>query len=311
VSIPRDPGQAPPRPDLTFLRHRGRPRRPAPPPPPVPVTERRPSPPAPTPPPALAPPAAAGSLLDLSPPAPAPPAATPALPAPVAAAAAAAGSSLDLSPSAAVPTGPQPSAPSVRHPVLLVRDARRAGAGAPTRLTAAEPTVTLTRVQSGTGALEIVLTRAAAAGDLSMGCVFQTADGTEAVVQAVGDVTTGPPGARLPLVRWKAQPDRETLHLDQRQVTRLRRALIYGVSPSVSVLTWQGALVITTFGGARIEVPIDHTPFSGTLALLTIYNVDGELVLRAEMGEHHGPPEMAAQAFDYHVPWIDGRRPLT
>jgi uncharacterized protein involved in tellurium resistance len=195
--------------------------------------------------------------------------------------------------------------------VLLVRDARRASSSSPTRLTAAEPTVTLTRVQSGTGALEVVLTRAAAAGDLSMGCVFQTTEGTEAVVQSVGDVTTGPAGARLPLVRWKAQADGEIVHGDLRQVTGLRRALLYGFSPAVSVLTWQGALVITTFGGARIEVPIDHAPFSGTLALLTIYNVDGELVLRSEMGEHHGPPEMAAHAFDYQVPWLDGRRPLT
>src|SRR5690606_32733096 len=130
-----------------------------------------------------------------------------------------------------------------RRPARRVRDARRTAPTGPTRLTASEPTVTLTRLQSGTGALEVALTRSPAAGDLSMGCVFETAEGTEAVVQSLGDVTTGPPGSVLPLVRWKAQADQEVMHVDLRQVRSLRRALVYGYSPSVSMLTWQGALV--------------------------------------------------------------------
>jgi uncharacterized protein involved in tellurium resistance len=295
VTIPRDPHTAPARPDLTFLRHRGRPAPQAPPPPPVPVVQRHPEPPPAPPSQPLAPPASRGSSLDLTPPAPA----------------AGRGSSLDLTPPAAPPVGPaSSSAAATRHKVLPVREARRAPAGAPTRLAAAEPTVTLTRVQSATGALELALTRASSAGDLSMGCVFQLADGTEAIVQALGDVTAGPPGAVLPLVRYKHHGDSETLHLDLRQVGSLRRALIYAYSPSIAILSWQGVLVATTYGGARIEIPFDRPPFSGTLALLTIYNVDGELVLRAEMEDHHGPPEMAAKAFDHHLAWLEGRQPL-
>jgi uncharacterized protein involved in tellurium resistance len=192
-----------------------------------------------------------------------------------------------------------------------VRQARRTAGAAATRLTRAEPTVTLSRIQSGTGALELVLTRAASAGDLALGCVFELADGTGAVVQQLGGATAGPPGTVRPVVRWKARPDGESLLIDLRRVADLRRALIYGYSPSVAVLSWNGVLVATTYGGARIEFAVAHPPFSGTLALLTIHNVHGELVLRAEMDEHHGPPEMAAVAWDHHLPWIDGRTPLT
>jgi uncharacterized protein involved in tellurium resistance len=303
---PLDPGTAPPRPDLTFLRHRARPAKPAsppPPPPPVPTRQRppdrAPSPapldlgPPPAPPPAPAP--NAGSPLDLTPPAPS----------------AGSGSSLDLFPTGP-PVGapPAPTAPAGRHRVPFARDARRTAGSSATRLTTAEPTVTLTRIQSGTGALELTLVRPASAGDLSLGCVFQLADGTEGVVQQLGGVTAGPAGSVLPVARWKARPDGETITFDLRQVNALRRALVYGYSPSIAVLAWSGVLVVTTYGGARIETPIAHAPFSGTLALLTILNVGGELVLRVEMDPYHGPPEMAAVAFDHHVPWLDGRTPL-
>jgi uncharacterized protein involved in tellurium resistance len=333
MSIPRNPREAPPRPDLTFLRHRGRRPAPAPPPPPpVPLTQRHPGPPAPSPPapspPAPsppAPPATSGSPLDLTPPA-APPATTgspldltpPAAPAATTGSSldlgppVSPGSSLDLGPPAAAPPSSTAPGPATRHRPPTVRDARRTAEGsAPTRLAGAHPTVTLTRLQSGTGALELSLTRPASAGDLALGCVFELADGVEAVVQELGGVTAGPPGTPLPVVRWKGRADGESLFVDLRRVRDLRRALVYGYSPSVAVLAWSGVLVITTYGGARIEVPIESGSFSGTLALLTIYNVAGELVLRAEMDGHHGPPETAAVAYDHHLPWLDGRTPLT
>jgi uncharacterized protein involved in tellurium resistance len=283
VTIPRDPRQAPARPDLGWLRRRARPPKPAPPPPPVAAHLRQP------------PPAAT--------PAPEPPRAEPGR------------SSLDLGPTPEpAPAAPsEPAAPAVgrggRRP-LEVRSARRVSPSGPTRLTAAEPTVTLTRLQSGAGALEIALTRSSSAGDLAMGAVIETTERTEAVVQAYGDTKSAPADARLPLARLKGRDDGETLTFDLRQVRVLRRALVYGYSPSVSMLAWRGVLVLTLYSGARIDVPFDLAPFSGTLALLTIYNVAGELVIRAELDEYHGPPEMVAQAYDHRLPWLDGRRPL-
>jgi uncharacterized protein involved in tellurium resistance len=191
-----------------------------------------------------------------------------------------------------------------------VREARRATTGKATRLSAAEPTVTLTRVQSGTGALEVALTRAPSAGDLAIGAVYQLDDGTEGIVQSLGDALSGPAGVALPVLRLKRRPEGELLTVDLRRVTDLRRALVYGYSPTTAALAWQGVVVVGTYGGARIEVPIDREPFTGTVALLTIYNVGGELVLRSEMEPFAGPPETAAVAFDYHLPWLEGRRPV-
>jgi hypothetical protein len=68
-------------------------------------------------------------------------------------------------------------------------------------------------------------------------------------------------------------------------------------------------IVTTTYGGARIEAPFDRPPSPVTLAMLSIYNVDGELVLRAEMEDIAGPPEAAALAYDYQLAWLEGRLP--
>lgn len=166
--------------------------------------------------------------------------------------------------------------------------------------------MTLSRLQSGTGSLEVALVRAASAGDLSLGCAYQLADGHESAVQSLGDATTGPRGAALPLLRWAGAGMRETVTIDLRQVGRLRRAMFYGFSPSVSGVAWDGVLTATTYGGARAEVAFDRPRFSGTMVLMTIYNVRGELVLRAEREEFYGPPEHAAEGFGFQLPWLDG-----
>jgi uncharacterized protein involved in tellurium resistance len=339
VSAGRDPAQAPRRADLTFLRHRAKPR-PARPEPVPHSTIDMTRPPRPNRPPSTAPGSAApgpaaqaaprpdGSLdlsLDLSGPAPStPPAAAP--PAPGSATRPAASPlntapadlSLDLS---ASPVPRLPSAPSVpgaapnprprstRHRVAPVLAARRAPNGSVTRLGPGSPTVALSRIQSGIGGLEFALTRASAAGDLSLGCVYELDDGLESVVQALGERMTGPPGASLPLVRLKPRPDGAAITFDLRRVRSLRRALLYGYSPSGAALSWDGIIVTATHGGARIEIPLDHSSFDGTLAMVTVYNVEGELVLRAEMEPFPGPPERAAIGFGYAVPWLDGRVP--
>jgi hypothetical protein len=47
--------------------------------------------------------------------------------------------------------------------------------------------------------------------------------------------------------------------------------------------------------------------------LLSIYQIDGEFVLRAEMEQFNGPSiRQAVDAYDFHrITWIDARTPLT
>ena len=280
----RSPEGAPPRADLPWLRHRRAQQ----------AHIEYVHPPRHRDPPAARPPAPS---LDLSAPTTAP--ATAPAPAP----------SPDQTP-ASVPSA-APQQPPRQRPRTLPHP--RVPAGATTVLTAARPTVTLTRLQSGTGRLRVSLARGDAAGDLAMGMVCQTADGAVCVVQRDGDVLTTPVSAgtsSLPLVRLAVEDGLDTFSVDLRQVRRLRRALFYGHSPGVQVLRWDGVVVVTASDGSRVEAPFDLPPLSGTVALLTVYAVQGELVLRAELEPFAGPPETAAQAYGYAYGWLGGRLPV-
>ena len=171
--------------------------------------------------------------------------------------------------------------------------------------------MTLTRLQSGIGMLELALTRAPSAGDLSLGCVVETDRAEESAVQSLGGHLVAPRRADAPLVRLDPRPTGDVVVIDLLQVRSLRRALVYGYSPSIATLTWDGVINATTYGGARLEIPFGRRPFSGTMAMVSVYNVAGELVLRSEMDEHFGPPEAAAVAYGYELPWLDGRVPAS
>ncbi len=312
----RSPDGAPPRPDLGWLRHRRVehhriayvhppkpaaapvPAAPAPGPTPAPpaLDLSPPGPPAPRPAPAgRSPSAPAAPSLDLSPPI-RPAAPPPSRPAP-------AGPTLDLTPPAAAAPGRAP-----RRTRSRTLPYPRLAPGTTTVLKGRERTVTLTRLQSGVGTLQLALSRADRAGDLALGLVLATTDGATHVVQRLGDALATP-AHPLPLARLAGSPGRETALIDLRQVRTLERALVYGYSPSVSVLEWDGVLALTTYDGSRVEMPFDLPKLSGTVALLTLYQVHGELVLRAELEAFAGPPETAAEAFGHHYGWLGGRLP--
>jgi hypothetical protein len=276
----RSPDSAPPRPDLGWLRHRRVASHPI-----AYVHPPRPS---------AAPPSLDRTPAPTSPvPAPAPPSLD-----------------LDLHLDRAPARAPEPAGtPRRSRPAALPYP--RLARGTTAVLAGRRRTVTLTRLQSGTGALQVSLSRAAAAGDLALGVVLATTDGATHVLQRLGDALATPttPAAPLPLARLTGGPGSEGCVLDLRQVGRLQRALVYGYSPSIAALTWDGLLGLTTYDGSRVEVPFDLPPLSGTVALLTAYQVRGELVLRAELEPFAGPPETAAQAYGYSYGWLDGRLP--
>jgi hypothetical protein len=341
---PRSPEDARPRPDLTFLRRRTRPAAVAPaagssladflrgddphrphstpsPTPAAPVVSSSldlssldlsaPTPAPPTP--------VASSSLDLSTPTPAPPTPvasssldlstpTPAPPTPVAS------SSLDLStPAPTPPTSPtsQPwpaPPPAAATPVYRPP---RVKAGSTLVLTTKAPTVTLTRVQSGVGALTIEAASSRAVGDLRLGCAYQLRSGPTGVVQQASGVSSAPPASRQPLiVGQRAQFERLTI--DLLQVRDLERLVVYAFSESDVTLQWGGTLVVSTFGKARIDVPVDREPSGGVLVLLTVFNIAGELVLRAGTEAPIATVRDACVAFGFErIAWLDARTPLT
>jgi uncharacterized protein involved in tellurium resistance len=284
-----DPASAPPRFDLTFLRHRSRPRAahsavvdfvagtgPHPP------SHHHP-----------AQPATPTSSLDLAD----PPTAAPA--------SRAASSSLDLSEEPIAAPTPVRQAP----PTPQLRAGRRIRPGEQRLLSIKEPTMTLSRVQSGIGQLEIEAVCSPAVGDLRLGAAYQLRSGVSSTVQYT-DGNRFAPSSRQPVI-VAGRDDYEHLRLDLRQARELDRLAVYAFSESRNELTWGGTLVITTFGGGRIELPLE-TLYAGRVAVLaSLYNVDGEFVIRAEMETVVGDVREAARAYGYdRITWRDDRHPV-
>jgi hypothetical protein len=295
----RDPRTAPTRTDLPFLRHR---------------SLRRAAPAS-----AVAAPAAVSDFLagrtpphhphpaaTVSPPGVQEPAAAPAPPP------ARVSSSLDLdepgpsAPAAPAPTrslAPPGARPARSYPVARVQ------AGARTILTPKSPTVTLTRTQTGIGTLTFDAACSEAVGDLQLAGVYQLRSGLSSTVQSAGGNRFAPPGSRWPvLVAGRDRYARITV--DLRQCQDLERMAVIAYSESRAHLSWGGTLITTTFGGARIELPLEE--LTGDVGvLMSLYNVRGEFVLRAEMQAVTGSIREASRTHGYdRITWLDDRTPV-
>ena len=189
--------------------------------------------------------------------------------------------SLDLS--APTPPAPPPArpAPSIDRPSRSpTRQEARTRPDVPTILTARSPTVTLTRVQSGVGVLLFEAVVAPSIGDARLGCAYQLRSGRSSTVQHSSGRRTAPPGeTRRPIVLAQRQQF-ERLEVDLRQSQQLERLVVFGFPGNAADIRWAGTLVVTTFGGARVELPITLPPSNAVAVLASMYNVHGELVLR-------------------------------
>jgi uncharacterized protein involved in tellurium resistance len=219
-------------------------------------------------------------------------------------------SSLDLS--EPVPASPAlPAAvPVPAAPRLRLHQDRRIRSGGHHLLGITEPTVTLTRVQSGIGQLEIEAVCSPSVGDLHLGAAYQLHDGVASTVQYLAGNRHAPSSRRPVIVA--GLNEYEHLRIDLRRARELERLAVYAFSESRSELRWGGTLVVTTFGGARIELPLE-TLYPGRVAvLLSLYNLDGEFVVRAEMETIlDGDIREAARAYGYdRITWRDDRVPV-
>jgi uncharacterized protein involved in tellurium resistance len=193
------------------------------------------------------------------------------------------------------------------HSQYLVRRLRHGG---PNVLSPKAPTLTLSRVQSGVGALTIEAACSPAVGDLRLGCAYQLAGGLSSVVQLVDGVAIAPAHSPRPIILASRGPY-ERLVLDLAQSRSVRRLIVYAFSESGGSLDWGGTLVMTTFGQDRIELPLDRPPSNRVGVLMSIYNVGGEFVIRAEMEEIAGSVRDAVNAYGFDsITWLDQRMPL-
>jgi uncharacterized protein involved in tellurium resistance len=218
-------------------------------------------------------------------------------------------SSLDLSDEPVPAPTARPTAAPAQATSPAVHADRRIRAGNQQLLGVAAPTVTLTRLQSAIGQLEIEAVCSPAVGDLRLGAAYQMADGTSSTVQ-YADGSRFAPSSRHPVI-VAGRVEYEHLRIDLRHARELERMAIYAFSESRDQLTWGGTLVVTTFGGARIELPLESLHPGRVAVLMSIYNLDGEFVIRAEMETiHDGDVREAARAYGYdRITWRDERSP--
>jgi hypothetical protein len=239
--------------------------------------------------------------------------------------------SLDLDEPAPAPTRVASTSLDLDQPAPTSTPARRvpapaarAGPGSPRRqrvdarvragermiLTPSDPTVTLTRLQSGIGTLTIEAAASAEVGDLRLGCAYELETELQLTMQMTQGSRLAPPHSKRPIL--VGSRDRfEKVALDLRQCRTLRRLIVYGFSEKRQPLTWGGTVVITTFGGGRIELPLESLPAGDIAVLLSIYQVRGELVLRAEMQSLYGDVREASRAYGYdRITWLDDRTPV-
>jgi hypothetical protein len=216
---------------------------------------------------------------------------------------------IDLTPASDAPV-PVPVSPRVRPTAPVVGPGPRARRGTPTILTPKEPVVTLSRVQSGVGVLRIEAACSDAVGDLRLGCAYRLRSGLSSVVRSSGGPGAAPPGSHRPVILGE-RAQYEQLTVDLVQARDIDRLLVYASPGGGAPVNWGGTLVVTTFGGARLEVPLDRPPSAGVLAVLSLYNIAGEFVLRAELDEVAGTVRDAVQAHGYdRITWLDAATPL-
>lgn len=219
--------------------------------------------------------------------------------------------SLDLGGPVGAPALPSTTAPpGLRRPVSTWVEPR-VTAGVPLTLTPRRPTVTLNRLQSGVGTLTFEAVITAAAGDLRLGTAYQLRSGRASTVQHQLGRRYAPPGETRRPILVASRQEYERIAVDLRQVTDLERFIVYAFSGNGQMLQWAGTLIATTFGGDRIEMPIELAPAPAVAVLASVYNLGGELVVRSEMDLIAPNVREACRGYGFdRISWIDDATPI-
>lgn len=205
-------------------------------------------------------------------------------------------------------------------------------------LTKSAPTVSLSKRGSAGGKLRVNLNwnaRPAGGGggggffkrltqgptpgiDLDLGCLYELADGTKGVVQALGNAFASHPGpAGRPVVtldgddRSGSAQAGENLTVDLDQSDAIRRILvfayIYEGSPS-----WAEAAGVVTLhpaAGEPVVVPLDEVdPSARTCAIAMLENTGGEITVNRLVRYVQGSQQDLDKAFSWGMQWSTGRK---
>lgn len=198
--------------------------------------------------------------------------------------------------------------------------------GEPVKLTKSAPTVSLSKTS---GVLRVNLNwNARPAGktglfkratqlDLDLGCLFEFADGSKGVVQALGNSFTAPRGVPNPIIRLDGD-DRsgsntagENLLVDLGQLAAIKRILVFAMiyEGAANWAAADGVVTLYPATGAPIEVRLDEPRDGVRMCAIAMLEQSGsELSVRREVRYVDGNQQTLDQTYGWGLTWSPGRK---
>jgi tellurite resistance protein TerA len=195
-------------------------------------------------------------------------------------------------------------------------------------LTKAAPAVSLTKHGGAGGVMRVNLNWNArppsrgffsrgTALDLDLGCLFEFADGTKGVVQALGNAFTAADGGGNRLI-WLDGDDRsgevstgENLFLDLTDVSRIRRVLVFALiyEGAANWAAADGLVTLLPLNAAPVEIALDDTRDGARIcAVAMIENRNGEIVVQREVNYLNGAQRLLDETYGWGMNWTKGRK---
>lgn len=167
----------------------------------------------------------------------------------------------------------------------------------------------------GGGFLKRMLGAASGGIDLDLACLWQLADGTAGVVQALGNsfgAFDRPPYVQLDADdRTGARAGGENLYVNLAHVRDIRRLLVFAFiyEGVASFDEAQGVVTLTPQSGAPIEVHLDERAGGARMCAIALLQNDGgdDLVVKREVRYVGGHRELD-KAYGWGLSWTPGRK---
>jgi tellurite resistance protein TerA len=148
--------------------------------------------------------------------------------------------------------------------------------------------------------------------DLDLGCMWEMADGSKGVVQALGNLFgafSQPPYVRLDVDDRSGSASGETLFINIDQASKVRRLLIFvyiyeGIPAFDQV---NGVVTLFPNAGLPIEVRLDeHAREAHTCAVAVVENHGDDVVVRREVRYVHGYQAELDREYGWGLLWARG-----
>lgn len=199
-------------------------------------------------------------------------------------------------------------------------------------LTKSTPSVSLTKESGATGTMRVnlnwnarpqqqsggIFRRKSAGIDLDLGCLYEYADGSKGVVQALGNALRDRHGMGPSPICWLDGDDRsgansggENLYVDLKYLTEIRRILVFAYiyEGASSWAAANGVVTLFPVGGAQIEVRLDeHDEKSPMCAIALLENVGSNLSVHREVRYIRGDQEALDRAYGWGMRWTAGSK---